>query len=503
MPPGARRTPAGDDAGPLSVGDTLAGRYLLEAAVATDGPAVLWRAHDDVLARTVAVKVVPTPNKAARDAAAAFLEAAVRTGGVNHTGLARVYDAAQEPRPGRGNDVAMVISEWVDGEALDVHLARVGALSGPDAADVLRQAADALTAAHAGGLRHGRLHPRNVLITSAGRLRITDLEVAAALHGTPDDQRTVARDTQALGGVLYALVTGRWPSRTTGLPPGSLTPAPLSDDHPLSARQLRAGVPRDLDGVITRALDPSRVPTLPVLSTPAQLAEAADACALEARVEQAADDRAPKPPSRIRKAVPWVAAAAFVTAVGITGWALGLAVGDLPRRTNGVDAIVSTTSESPSPGVPTGRVLDLTKLKTIKDFDPEGDGSENPDQVRNAVDGIPTTAWATQIYRHADFTGAKKGVGLLLDLGALTSLNTVTVGFSAPGAHVELRVSPDTPSDATSMRTVAAADKGALVATLTPTPGTTARYVLVWITLLPQDGSGYRVGISELRITVS
>ena len=58
-----------------------------------------------------------------------------------------MYDAALEARPGRGNDVAYVISEWVDGEPLDAHLARVGALSPLDAADVLRQVADALTAA--------------------------------------------------------------------------------------------------------------------------------------------------------------------------------------------------------------------------------------------------------------------------------------------------------------------------------------------------------------------
>lgn len=498
MPPGARRTPLGTDVGPLQVGDSLAGRYSLLAAVTTDGPAALWRAHDEVLARTVALKVVATPNKAARDEAAFFLEAAVRTGAVNHTGLARVYDASQEPRPGRGNDVAMVVSEWVDGEPLDLHLARVGALSAPDAADVLRQAADALTAAHESGLAHARLHPRNVLITAAGRVRLTDLEVAAALNHSPDDHRSVAFDTVALGGVLYALVTGRWPG-ATGLPGGGLTLAPLSDGHPLSARQLRAGVPRSLDSVITRALDSSRAPTLTPLRTPALLADATDAAALEARVDKV-EQEAPKRPSRIRKALPWVAATAFVTAVGIAGWLLGLAVGDLPRRTNGVDAIVNTT-EAPTPGVSRASVLDLSKLP-IKDFDPEGDGAENADQVHNAVDAIPSTTWATQIYRRED-VGGKSGVGLLLDLGKPTSIKSVSVGFSAPGANVELKVSNTPPADAKSLTPVAAATKGALVADLTPTPGTTARYVLIWITKLPRDGQGYRVGISELRITAS
>ncbi|MGB8652342.1 MAG: protein kinase, partial [Mycobacteriales bacterium] len=222
--------------GPLQVGDQLAERYLLLEAVATDGPTVLWRASDEVLARPVRVRVLHTPTKTAREGAAPFLEAAVRTGAVNHPGLARVYDAALETRPGRGNDVAYVISEWVDGEPLDVHLAEVGALAGPDAADVLRQAADALTAAHKGGLLHGRVHPGNVLVTASGRVRLTDTAVAAALHGQeePPHREGVAADTRDLAAVLYALLTTRWPAAATPAPRGRLAPAPVADGHPLT-----------------------------------------------------------------------------------------------------------------------------------------------------------------------------------------------------------------------------------------------------------------------------
>ncbi len=81
-------------AGPLVVGDLLAGRYLLLEVVADDGPAVLWRATDEILARAVAVKVLPAPNKRMRDAAEPFLDAAVRTCSINHPGLARVYDVS-------------------------------------------------------------------------------------------------------------------------------------------------------------------------------------------------------------------------------------------------------------------------------------------------------------------------------------------------------------------------------------------------------------------------
>jgi hypothetical protein len=512
VPAVPRRTPVGapgPDApdgppvsGPLQVGDTLADRYALLEAVATDGPAVLWRASDEVLARQVAVKVLPTPNKAARAGAEPFLDAAVRTGRVNHPGLVRVYDAALETRPGRGNDVAYVISEWVEGEPLDTLLRTSGPLAAPEAADVVRQAADALTAAHAGGLVHGRLHPRNLLITPTGRVRLTDAAVGLAVHGEPvpdaalrDD---VALDTRDLAALLYALVTGRWPAELTGLPGGSTAPAPLADGHPLSPRQLRAGVPRALDSVINRGLAPGRTPTLPPLDTPAALADAADEAVVETR-EARAEAAVPTQPSRLRRYFPWLLAGSFVLAVGIAGWLLGLAVGDLPRRTNGVDAIVST-SDAPTPGVVAGAALNLTTLP-IRDFDPAGDKQENPDQVRNAVDGVPTTAWATDLYKSATFGGLKPGVGLLLDLGKVTELHDVQVGFSAAGANVELRISQDVPTDLSSTLAVAASTTGAQVASLKPTPGTRARYVVVWITSLPKDGSGYRVGVSELRIT--
>lgn len=492
-------------AGPLVVGDLLAGRYLLLDVVADEGPAVLWRATDEILARAVAVKVLPTPNKRERDAAEPFLDAAVRTCAINHPGLARVYDATLEERPGRGNDVAFVISEWVDGESLDEHLTQTGALAPLDAVDVLRQAADALIAAHEGGLLHGRLHPRNVLVTPSGRVRITDAAVASALHGQPVAEvpttAGIRSDTRDLAAVLYALVTARWPG-LIDLPSGTLPVAPDGDGRLMSARQLRAGVPRALDSVITRGLNPSHAVGATPLVTPAELADAADAAVLESRVA-ARTPLIPTPPSWLRRWGPALAASSLVVVVGVIGWLLGLAVGNLERPANAVDAIVSPTS-GPSAGSKPGVALDLSKV-VIRDFDPAGDGEENPDQVRNATDGFPNTTWVTSRYKTARFGGIKSGVGLLIDLGSQRSIHAVEVGFSARGAKVELHASPTPPTtDKTAvdrMPLVAAAVDGKQVASLTPTAGLQARYLVVWITTLPKEGGGYRVGISELRIT--
>jgi hypothetical protein len=485
--------------GPLQAGDLLAGRYLLVDPVAAEGPTVLWRAQDKVLARDVAVRVLITSGKAA---GTDFLAAAAHAGRVTHPGLARVFDAGVEERPGGRGGITYLIREWVEGEPLDEHLDRLGPLAPPDATDVLRQVADTLTASHAAGLGHGRLHPRNVLVTPSGRVRLVDAAVAAAVHGTPTadplDEPTRLADTRDAAALLYALLTGRWPAGATPQPTDGLLPSPQSHGHAVAAHLVRAGVPRVLDHVVTRAMDPGQVPALTPLRTPAALADAADAAVADQRRERVAA-ALPREPGLLRRHAFLLAGLALVALFATAGWFAGLSVGKLPRRPGAVDALLAP-SGSPSPGATAFPLLDLTHL-TVRDFDPQGDRQENPDQVRNAIDGDGATAWTTSRYKSAHFGGIKQGVGLLLDLGTVRDVHEARIGFTAPGAHVELRVADTAPLSDTDAQVVATNDTGKVVAVLDAPPGTTARYVLVWITQLPQDGAGWRVGIDELTLS--
>ena len=181
----------------------------------------------------------------------------------------------------------------------------------------------------------------------------------------------------------------------------------------------------------------------------------------------------------------------------LVGWFAGLTVGELPRRPGGVDALTVPTF---APGAtPTASPLDLTRLQ-VRDFDPEGDGEENPDQVRNATDGDATTAWSTSRYRTAELSGLKPGVGLLLDLGAVRTVRTVQVAFTLAGADVELRVADTEPRAAEDARVVATS-RGRQVAALQPDAPVRARFLLLWLTTLPKDGDGFRVGITGVRVT--
>jgi hypothetical protein len=87
-----------------------------------------------------------------------------------------------------------------------------------------------------------------------------------------------------------------------------------------------------------------------------------------------------------------------------------------------------------------------------------------------------------------------------VDLGRVRDLHRAQVAFTAAGAHVELRVADTAPRSLDDTRIVAADDTGHQLVALAPAGPTRARYVLVWITSLPKDGDGYRVGIADLSV---
>ena len=531
-PPGSDGTGSEGTAAPargarpaLSPGDVVAGRYRLTRIV-SDGvdaagdpaPALLWQATDEVLARAVAVKVLPAGGRAGQAAAAPFLEAAGRASVLSHPGLARVYDAALEERPtqraDRTVDVAYVISEWVDGRSLAQVLATDGPVEPDAAVRMVQQAAEALAAAHARGVGHGRLHPGNLLVTPDGRLRITDAAVAAAAHRQPvppagDDGQVLAdvaaADTRDLGAVLYALLTARWPGASTEQPAGGLPQAPRGAAAVYSPRQVRAGVPRALDALVVRVLDPARAPALSPIRTPLALAQALDEIELPAPEVQrtvAAHRARPTIPGWVRPAAPKLAAALLLVVVGVTMYHTGQRVGQLPRRPGALDALVAATP-SAVPGRPAATKIDLRKPPiTVRDYDPfSKDGTEQPSSVPNAYDEDLSTVWSTDGYKTATFGGLKPGVGLLVDLGVPTALSSVQVGMTAGGADLELRATNTLGQNADDFTVVARTKDSKQVADLKP-GATPSRYWLVWFTSLPKADDGkYRLGVAELVLT--
>lgn len=503
----------------LREGDLLADRYRLEHAVEPaprasedeESPAIVWRAHDEVLDRPVAVKVLRAAGRRGAAAARPFLEAAADAGALSSRVLARVYDAAIEQwpaeragRPAGEVDVAYVISEWIDGRDLATVLQEDGPFE-PDVASRLAvEAAAGLQAAHSRGVWHGRVHPGNVRIDPAGRIRLTDTATSAALpeRAVPaqreGDPVGAAADVRDLTAVLYAMVTGRWPASATPQPSCGVPPAPAIRDgrargRLTSPRQVRAGVPRALDELVVRVLQPGAGPSAP--ATADALADALSR-AVRADAPAQAPPSEPRLPPAVRRRLPALAGIALIAAVGLGAYAVGREVGEIPPVDDPLEGISSA-----QPGAPAGAGgrLDLSAAR-VADFDPPpGGGDEQPGAVPNAFDDDPSTAWQTDRYDSADLGRIKSGVGLMVDFGAATAVSRVELVTAGNGASYELRVADALGARPEDYRVVArgTADEPAVV--LTPPRGTRARWYLVWITRLGEVDGGFRASIAEMR----
>ena len=502
----------------LRQGDLLAGRYRLDHAVEPaprqnedeESPAIVWRAQDEVLARPVALKVLRAAGRRGAADAKPFLEAAAAAGSLSSPLLARVYDAAIEEwpaeragRPAGEVDVAYVISEWVDGRALPEVLAADGPYEPAQACALVVELAEALQSAHDRGVWHGRVHPGNVMVTAAGRLKLTDTATSTALPeravpaGRAGDPVGAAADVRDLTAVLYAMLTARWPASATPQPSCGVPAAPTAPDgrrrgRLTSPRQVRAGVPRQLDELVQQILTRADTPSGP--QTAAGLADALDAAL-----------PVPRPARRGRRRGARRAIAALVGVVVVVllaggGWRVG--GGDVLAAV-GLDDLLSSdprsTGPAPSP-VPSPSVPVVVAPVAVTDFDPPpGSGTESSEQVRNAVDADPATVWPTERYRSAAFGGLKSGVGLLVDLGAPTGLSSVQL-TTLPGTTVELRAADARGASAPDYRALTRGTATGPSMTLTPPAGSTARWYLLWITGLPAVDGAFASHVGDLRL---
>jgi hypothetical protein len=230
---------------PISPGTVVGGRYRLEDLLSEHQGARFWRATDKVLARSVAVHALSSSDPRATG----VLDAARRSARVSDPHFLRVLDCDDD------EGLTWVVNEWGEGASLDVMLER-STLPPTRAAWLSREVAEAIAAAHAQGLTHGRLNPESVLVTDAGSVKVIGFVVNAAFEGPapvhPAYGVLGAREADVidLAGILYAALTGRWP----GVAPSAVPAAPRDGRRPLRPRQVRAGVPRTLDAICDRVL---------------------------------------------------------------------------------------------------------------------------------------------------------------------------------------------------------------------------------------------------------
>ena len=151
----------------------IAGRYSLDREIGRGGMGAVWLGHDEVLGRTVALKRIGMlPGADRTDLARARREAQLGAR-LNHPHVVAVFNLVEDD-----TGAHWLVMEYVEGTTLARLVADEGRLSPDDAAPLLRQAADALVAAHSAGIVHRDVKPSNILVEPSGRVKLTDFGIA-------------------------------------------------------------------------------------------------------------------------------------------------------------------------------------------------------------------------------------------------------------------------------------------------------------------------------------
>jgi len=503
----------------------------------------VWEATDPLLARQVAVKTLDPVLANDEAIRTRFRREAVAAAAVTHPNIVATYDTGED------DGVAYIVMELVQGATLRALLDAEGAMSAPQAAQVGRQVADALSVAHARGLVHRDIKPGNVLVQPDGRVKVTDFGIVKAA-GTGDeltksgtvvgtarylapeqvDGRDVddRADVYSLGLVLYEMLCGKAPfAADTDIATAVArltTPAPSvvacrPDLDPELARVVERALARDpgdrwpsaaaLRDALTPycgdavTFDPAL--TALVVEVPTTVAAATRPGAAPARpvTDSTRPVRVPprsagppRPPSRAAAPTPGGASLARVVI-----WFLAFAVGAVGGYL-GYRAIEDGSSSRPHAAAPAARAAPLP-IETVRDYDPEGTGTkrENPQSVDAVKDGNEATVWSTEQYRQRDVGGLKAGVGLVLDLGTPKQLDSVQVDTREAGWDAQIYAGNSVPDSIQAWGpAVASGTDLGRQATLGLTTPARASQVLLWITNLPPTGPPYQLEVAEVRV---
>jgi serine/threonine protein kinase len=473
------------------VGQLIAERYELEELIGTGGMSSVYRAHDKLLERRVALKVLHE-QYTSDDYVERFRREARSVAQLSHPSIVTVIDRGEQD--GR----QFIVFECVDGENLKELVEREGPLPQHAALELALQVARALSFAHENGLVHRDVKPQNVLLDEEGRAKVTDFGIARPLDvqagitqtgtvmGTSDyiapeqargAKASVQTDVYSLGAVLYELLTGEVPYRGDNFV--AIAMQHINAPVP-SVRARRADVSPRVEALVQRAMakDPrDRFQSMDELGAELQACLAAEDGSTEATLVVA-------PPKRSRRAK----RAARPPAERPSVWPLLLLLAGLAVLAASFAVVFAFTGESPTTKishlVDGGTPSKPVHLAGVTAYDPEGDNQEeHNDEAKFATDGNPTTYWKTESYDGARL--GKSGVGVVLDAGSARKVSKVTVTTDTPGFKAEIE------SGSSQTGTFKPVSKVLTVARTTTfsVKSTAAQYYVVWITDLGGNDS--------------
>ncbi len=322
-------------------------RYRATEKIGTGGMADVFKAVDEVLGRTVAVKVLHPQYASDPAFVARFRQEAQAAANLSHPGIVNIYDWGKDD-----DSTYYIVMEYVRGTDLKALVTDKGPVEPAKAAEYAAQVAAALTVAHGYDIIHRDIKPHNIVLTPDGSIKVMDFGIARAgntqmtqtgsvlgtahyvspeqAQGRTLDPRT---DLYSLGVVLYELATGQVPF--DGDSPVAVALKQVNQEL-VPPRQVNPHIPPSLEAVIVRAMSKNpadryssaeemRRDLLRVAS--GRMVEAMPASDQTSVMPVVAGTDSPRvrPVQRRKNPWPWIIAAAALVLIGLaSAWAFGL-----------------------------------------------------------------------------------------------------------------------------------------------------------------------------------
>ena len=240
-------------------------RYTIVERIGGGGMADVYKAHDKLLDRFVAIKILKSDFIDNEDLKNSFRQEALASAKLSHPNIVNTYDVGEE------DTIYYIVMEYIKGETLKDKIEREAPFSPTEAIKISLEIADGLENAHLHGIVHCDVKPHNILISESGKIKVTDFGIARAVTSTTIDHKNtilgsvhyfspeqakgatidVQSDVYSLGIVLYEMLTNRLPF--TGNSPTDIALKHIQEE-PISVRKINPNIPPLIEAIVVKSM---------------------------------------------------------------------------------------------------------------------------------------------------------------------------------------------------------------------------------------------------------